>query len=129
MNAGLDAETLDMVLDAIGMFAEGELPDARLLELDAADEFPEEIVRGMCGEQLGISLLFVPEDQPPQPAPRLRWTIHHPCGGATGAQLDGRSDAPAAHSPTVRGRSEGLDHGLSQVRREPGEPGEVNQWR
>ncbi len=62
MSSGLDPDTLEMVLDAIGMFAEGELADARLLELDAADEFPEEIVRGMCGEQLGISLLFIPED-------------------------------------------------------------------
>jgi alkylation response protein AidB-like acyl-CoA dehydrogenase len=62
MTVGLDSDTLEMVLDAIGMFAEGELSEARLLELDAADEFPEDAVRGMCGEQLGISLLFVPED-------------------------------------------------------------------
>ena len=62
MSVGLDSDTLEMVLDAIGMFAEGELSEARLLELDAADEFPEDVVRGMCGEQLGISLLFIPED-------------------------------------------------------------------
>ena len=62
MTVGLDSDTLEMVLDAIGMFAEGELSEARLLELDAADEFPEDVVRGMCGEQLGISLLFIPED-------------------------------------------------------------------
>ena len=28
----------------------------------ALREFPEDVVRGMCGEQLGISLLFIPED-------------------------------------------------------------------
>ena len=61
MTVGLDSDTLEMVLDAIGMFAEGELSEARLLELDAADEFPEDAVRGMCGEQLGISLLYIPE--------------------------------------------------------------------
>ncbi len=51
-----------MVMESLEMFAEGELTDAKLLELDEADEFPEEIVRGMCGEQLGISLLFIPEE-------------------------------------------------------------------
>ncbi len=59
---GLDTETLGMVLEALEMFAEGELPDKKLLELDEADEFPEAIVRGMCGDQLGISLLFIPEE-------------------------------------------------------------------
>ncbi|MDY7101554.1 MAG: acyl-CoA dehydrogenase family protein [Actinomycetota bacterium] len=62
MSVGLDTETLQMVLDSITMFVEGELPDSRLLELDAADEFPEDTVRGMCGEQLGVSLLFIPEE-------------------------------------------------------------------
>ncbi len=61
MTAGIDLETFEMVIDAISAFAEGELPDQKLLELDEADEFPEDIVRGMCGEQLGISLLFIPE--------------------------------------------------------------------
>ena len=62
MTVGLDRETLQMVLESVESFAEGELTDAKLLELDEADEFPEEIVRGMCGEQLGISLLFIPEE-------------------------------------------------------------------
>ncbi len=50
-----------MVLESLDMFAAGELTDAKLLEIDESDEFPEDIVRGMCGEQLGISLLFIPE--------------------------------------------------------------------
>jgi alkylation response protein AidB-like acyl-CoA dehydrogenase len=61
MTAGIDVETFEMVMEAITAFAEGELPEQRLLALDAADEFPEEIVRGMCGDKLGISLLFIPE--------------------------------------------------------------------
>jgi alkylation response protein AidB-like acyl-CoA dehydrogenase len=62
MPAGLDADTLQMVLDSIHMFAEGRLPDKVLLELDHEDRFPEEIVRGMCGDELGVSLLFIPEE-------------------------------------------------------------------
>ncbi|HZD72117.1 MAG TPA: acyl-CoA dehydrogenase family protein [Actinomycetes bacterium] len=58
---GLDAETLTMILDAIRGFAAGRLPNDRLLELDALDEFPSDEVRAMCGEELGIHLLFIPE--------------------------------------------------------------------
>jgi alkylation response protein AidB-like acyl-CoA dehydrogenase len=58
---GLDAETQTMILDAIRGFAAGRLPDERLLELDAHDEFPMDVVRAMCGEDLGIQLLFIPE--------------------------------------------------------------------
>ena len=60
--AGLDRDDLQMVLDTITEYAEANLPDERLRELDAADEFPEETVRDMCGEGLGVSLLFIPEE-------------------------------------------------------------------
>ncbi len=59
--AGLDRETLGFTLDAIREFAEQNLPQELLLELDAGHEFPEELVRSMCGD-LGISLLFIPEE-------------------------------------------------------------------
>jgi alkylation response protein AidB-like acyl-CoA dehydrogenase len=59
---GLDKETLEMTLTAIGEFADTRLPQARLLELDARDEFPEETVRAMCGSELGIQLIFIPEE-------------------------------------------------------------------
>ncbi|MBK8256976.1 MAG: acyl-CoA dehydrogenase family protein [Polyangiaceae bacterium] len=58
---GLDRETLDAALGSISEFAGRHLPDAKLLQLDAHDEFPEEIVRRMCGEELGIQLFFIPE--------------------------------------------------------------------
>jgi alkylation response protein AidB-like acyl-CoA dehydrogenase len=58
---GLDAETLTLILDAIRGFASGRLPDERLLELDAHDEFPADEVRAMCGDELGVQLLFIPE--------------------------------------------------------------------
>ena len=59
---GIDSETLDFTLESISEFARRELPDSRLVELDERDEFPEEIVRRMCGEELGVQLLFVPEE-------------------------------------------------------------------
>ncbi len=58
---GLDTETLTMIVDAIESFAEGRLPTEKLLELDANEEFPEDVVRAMCGEELGVQLLFIPE--------------------------------------------------------------------
>jgi alkylation response protein AidB-like acyl-CoA dehydrogenase len=62
MEVGLDLETLDFTLESIEEFARRELPDSRLIELDEKDEFPEELVRRMCGEELGIQLLFIPEE-------------------------------------------------------------------
>jgi alkylation response protein AidB-like acyl-CoA dehydrogenase len=59
--AGLDLETLEFVLESIGEFATRELPDSLLIELDERDEFPETLVRKMCGEELGVQLVFVEE--------------------------------------------------------------------
>jgi len=69
---GLDAETLDMLLAAIGEFADRNLSTELLLRLDHEDRCPEEVVRQMCGDDLGIHLLFVPE----------------PYGGLGGGSLD-----------------------------------------
>jgi alkylation response protein AidB-like acyl-CoA dehydrogenase len=62
MSNGLDKETLDMTLEAIREFAAAQLPEKKLLELDASDEFPEATVREMCGSGLGIQLIFIPEE-------------------------------------------------------------------
>jgi len=62
MGSGLDPDTLELMLEAISEFAARELPDARLIELDEADEFPEQTVRHMCSEDLGVQLVFVDED-------------------------------------------------------------------
>ena len=59
--AGLDLESLEFTLESIAEFARRELPDKLLVELDERDEFPEALVRRMCGEELGVQLLFVPE--------------------------------------------------------------------
>jgi alkylation response protein AidB-like acyl-CoA dehydrogenase len=60
--AGLDREILDLTLEAIRDFARQRLPDDVLLDLDARDEFPLEVVRAMCGGELGVQLLFIPEE-------------------------------------------------------------------
>jgi len=59
---GLDESTLELSLKSLRDFAKDRLPDEKLLELDARDECPLEIVRGMCGGELGIQLLFIPEE-------------------------------------------------------------------
>src|ERR1044071_942218 len=61
-SSGLDAGTLELTLDAISEFAARHLPEARLLELDHLDECPLDIVRNMCSDDLGIQLLFIPEE-------------------------------------------------------------------
>ena len=58
---GLDETTLELSVKSLKDFAKAHLPDEMLLELDAKDECPVEIVRRMCAE-LGIQLLFIPEE-------------------------------------------------------------------
>jgi alkylation response protein AidB-like acyl-CoA dehydrogenase len=58
---GLDPESLAFTLESIDEFAQRELSDELLIKLDDRDEFPEGLVRRMCGEELGVQLLFVPE--------------------------------------------------------------------
>jgi alkylation response protein AidB-like acyl-CoA dehydrogenase len=62
MPAGLDAESLDLAIETFHDFAKQRLPDEVLLEFDARDEMPIELVREMCGPEVGLQLLFVPEE-------------------------------------------------------------------
>jgi alkylation response protein AidB-like acyl-CoA dehydrogenase len=67
------SKTLKLSLKSLRDFAKKKLPDETLLELDERDECPVEIVRHMCNpDQLGIQLLFIPED----------------CGGFGGGAFD-----------------------------------------
>jgi alkylation response protein AidB-like acyl-CoA dehydrogenase len=59
---GLDAETLAMTLEAIRDYTGHRVPPERQLELDHLDECPVDVVRGMCSDELGIQLLFIPEE-------------------------------------------------------------------
>ena len=56
IRAGLDLEALEFTLESIDEFAQRELSDSVVIALDERDEFPEELVRRMCGEELGVQL-------------------------------------------------------------------------
>jgi len=57
------AKTLKLSLKSLREFAKKRLPDQELIDLDARDECPLEIVRDMCNpDKLGIQLLFIPEE-------------------------------------------------------------------
>ncbi len=58
---GLDRESLEFTLESVAEFAHRELPEKLLIELDDRDEVPEELVRRMCGEELGVQLVFLSE--------------------------------------------------------------------
>ncbi len=62
MTSGLDRETLELSLEAFRDFAAEKLSDEVLLDLDARDEFPVDLVRELCGSGLGIQLLFIDEE-------------------------------------------------------------------
>ncbi len=56
-------KTLLLSLKSLREFARKRLPDQELIDLDARDECPLEIVRHMCSpDKLGIQLLFIPEE-------------------------------------------------------------------
>ncbi len=56
-------KTLKLSLKSLKDFGKKRLPDEVLIDLDAKDECPLEIVRHMCSpDKLGIQLLFVPEE-------------------------------------------------------------------
>jgi alkylation response protein AidB-like acyl-CoA dehydrogenase len=59
---GLDPDTLDMMLDALRDFVDHALPVERRLELDHDDVCPEDTVRAMCSDELGVQLVFIPEE-------------------------------------------------------------------
>ena len=66
-------KTLKLSVKSLRDFAKKRLTDEKIRELDDRDECPLEIVRHMCSpDQLGIQLLFIPED----------------CGGFGGGAFD-----------------------------------------
>jgi alkylation response protein AidB-like acyl-CoA dehydrogenase len=56
-------KTLTLSLKSLREFAKKRLPDDVLIDLDARDECPIDIVRHICNpDKLGIQLLFIPEE-------------------------------------------------------------------
>ncbi|MFN8499611.1 MAG: acyl-CoA dehydrogenase family protein, partial [Anaerolineae bacterium] len=60
--AGFDADTLDMILSTLQEYAERELTPEYLLELDYKDEFPTRVLEDLYGPNVGLHLLFIPEE-------------------------------------------------------------------
>jgi alkylation response protein AidB-like acyl-CoA dehydrogenase len=59
----ISPKTLKLSLKSLKDFAKKRLPDQELIDLDARDECPLEIVRTLCSpDKLGIQLLFIPEE-------------------------------------------------------------------
>ncbi len=58
----LDAEDLEIILSTLRDFAEREMPLDRRLKWDEADRCPEDLVREMLSEEVGLHLVFIPEE-------------------------------------------------------------------
>jgi alkylation response protein AidB-like acyl-CoA dehydrogenase len=58
---GLDLGTLNLMLEALDDFVGASLTPERQLELDHEDVCPEDLVRSMCSDDLGVQLVFIPE--------------------------------------------------------------------
>ena len=60
--AGLDDETLGFVLQTLRTVTERRLDKTTRLHLDEDDEFPLDLINEMLGPELGLHLLFLPEE-------------------------------------------------------------------
>lgn len=59
--AGLSTEMCDMVIQTLRQVIGRELPDERMLDLDAKDQFPEDLIRKLLSPDVGLHLIFLPE--------------------------------------------------------------------
>jgi alkylation response protein AidB-like acyl-CoA dehydrogenase len=58
----LDTEDLEIVLGTLKEFAEREMPLSKRLEWDRKDICPEQVVRQMLSPDVGLHLVFIPEE-------------------------------------------------------------------
>ncbi len=58
----LDSEDLEIILQTFREFAEREMPLDKRLEWDREDVCPEQVVRAMLGPEVGLHLVFIPEE-------------------------------------------------------------------
>jgi alkylation response protein AidB-like acyl-CoA dehydrogenase len=61
-NAGLDKDSLQMLLDTISSFGKQKLPAKVRIDLDEKDEFPLALIQELLGPEIGLHLLFIPEE-------------------------------------------------------------------
>ncbi len=60
--AGLSTEMCDMVIQTLRKVVARELPDSKVLEFDEKDIFPEDVVRKLLSPDVGLHLIFLPEE-------------------------------------------------------------------
>ncbi|PIE76658.1 acyl-CoA dehydrogenase [bacterium DOLJORAL78_65_58] len=60
--AGLSTEMCDMVIQTLKQVTSRELPDDFILQLDEKDEFPMEVIQKMLSPDVGLHLIFLPEN-------------------------------------------------------------------
>jgi alkylation response protein AidB-like acyl-CoA dehydrogenase len=58
---GLDAESQQMVVETIRQLRKKLLTKEQILEWDKHEVFPEAVIREMLGPEIGLQLLFIPE--------------------------------------------------------------------
>jgi alkylation response protein AidB-like acyl-CoA dehydrogenase len=59
--AGLTTEMCDMVIQTLRQVVGRELPDDKIMELDAKDQFPEDLIKKFLSPDVGLHLIFLPE--------------------------------------------------------------------
>jgi alkylation response protein AidB-like acyl-CoA dehydrogenase len=59
---GLDEESRQMVVDTVRQLKKKLLTKEKILEWDHLEIFPEEVIREMLGPEIGLQLLFIPEE-------------------------------------------------------------------
>ncbi len=59
--AGLAPEMTDMVVQTLKQVVQRELPDAKVLELDEKDIFPEDLIHKLLSPAVGLHLIFLPQ--------------------------------------------------------------------
>jgi alkylation response protein AidB-like acyl-CoA dehydrogenase len=60
--AGLSPEMSSMVLQTLRQVVSRELTDHAILQMDAKDEFPAELIQKLLSPDVGLHLIFLPED-------------------------------------------------------------------
>ena len=61
-NPGLDEATRAMIIETIGALRRELLTREKILELDDNSEFPQEIIRELLSERIGLQLVFIPQE-------------------------------------------------------------------
>jgi len=59
---GLDVESRQMVLNTIEQMKKRLLTKQIVFEIDKSEIFPEKIIRQLIGPDIGLQLLFIPEE-------------------------------------------------------------------